>query len=111
MLFRSYNKNTKERIHLSTKNGLSHDYIRAITEDKEKNIWVTTDHGVTNIIATNSPEPSSKFLCYPYFEEDGIGNMAFNNHKTTSVTDSARDPQTAGQSMEIFPYIKNIRFL
>ncbi len=22
-------------------------------------------------------EPSSKFLCYPYFEEDGIGNMAF----------------------------------
>lgn len=68
---------------MSTKNGLSHDYIRAITEDKEKNIWVTTDHGVTNIIATNSPEPSSKFLCYPYFEEDGIGNMAFNNHSIT----------------------------
>lgn len=78
-----YNKNTKVLTHLSQEDGLSHNYVRAITEDKEKNMWITTDHGVTNIISNNSDEHSSKFLCYPYFEEDGIGNMAFNNHSIT----------------------------
>ena len=104
-----YNKNTKERIHLSTKNGLSHDYIRAITEDKEKNIWVTTDHGVTNIIATNSPEPSSKFLCYPYFEEDGIGNMAFNNHSITCTQQGEILIGGSGGYLRINPRFINYR--
>ena len=104
-----YNKNTKERIHLSTKNGLSHDYIRAITEDKEKNIWVTTDHGVTNIIATNSPEPSSKFLCYPYFEEDGIGNMAFNNHSITCTQQGEILMGGSGGYLRINPRFINYR--
>ena len=104
-----YNKNTKERIHLSTKNGLSHDYIRAITEDKEKNIWVTTDHGVTNIIATNSPEPSSKFLCYPYFEEDGIGNMAFNNHSITYTQQGEILMGGSGGYLRINPRFINYR--
>ena len=105
----AYNKNTKERIHLSTQNGLSHDYIRAITEDKEKNIWVTTDHGVTNIIATNSPEPSSKFLCYPYFEEDGIGNMAFNNHSITCTQQGEILMGGSGGYLRINPRFINYR--
>ena len=93
----------------STKNGLSHDYIRAITEDKEKNIWVTTDHGVTNIIATNSPEPSSKFLCYPYFEEDGIGNMAFNNHSITCTQQGEILMGGSGGYLRINPRFINYR--
>ena len=91
------------------KNGLSHDYIRAITEDKEKNIWVTTDHGVTNIIATNSPEPSSKFLCYPYFEEDGIGNMAFNNHSITCTQQGEILMGGSGGYLRINPRFINYR--
>lgn len=94
---------------MSTKNGLSHDYIRAITEDKEKNIWVTTDHGVTNIIATNSPEPSSKFLCYPYFEEDGIGNMAFNNHSITCTQQGEILMGGSGGYLRINPRFINYR--
>ena len=88
---------------------MSHDYIRAITEDKEKNIWVTTDHGVTNIIATNSPEPSSKFLCYPYFEEDGIGNMAFNNHSITCTQQGEILMGGSGGYLRINPRFINYR--
>ncbi len=75
-----YNIKTKEITQLTIQKGLSHNYIRAITEDKENNIWATTDHGVTNIAVVSSPDDSFIYFCYPYFEEDGIGNMSFNNH-------------------------------
>lgn len=71
-------------IHLSIEDGLSHQCIRAVTEDKYKNIWVATDHGITNIWVAASPTgKSSSYLCYPYFEEDGIGDMTFNSHSIT----------------------------
>lgn len=49
-------------VHLTTENGLSHNSIRAITEDKFKNIWVTTDHGITNIVVDSSPARQKKTL-------------------------------------------------
>lgn len=70
---------------------------------------MTTDHGVTNIIATNSPEPSSKFLCYPYFEEDGIGNMAFNNHSITCTQQGEILMGGSGGYLRINPRFINYR--
>ena len=65
---------------LSTQNGLSNNNIRAIQEDENKNIWVATDHGITHInIFRDHLSDDYKFLCFPYFEEDGIGNYTFNN--------------------------------
>lgn len=72
-----------EMVHLTVENGLSHNCIRAIVEDKFKNIWATTDHGITNIVISPSVAgqgESSPYQCYPYFEEDGIGDMTFNSH-------------------------------
>ncbi len=67
--------------HLTTENGLSHNFIRGIAEDRNKNIWVTTDFGITNIVVVNDPMSKAPlFRCYRYFDEDGIGNIAFNNH-------------------------------
>lgn len=67
--------------HLTTENGLSHNFIRGISEDHNKNIWVTTDFGITNIVVVNDPMSKAPlFRCYRYFDEDGIGNIAFNNH-------------------------------
>lgn len=78
---RIYNPKNDMIEHLSTENGISHPYVRAIIEDKDKNLWVTTDHGITNIVVTNDPSTHTlQYRCYPYFEEDGIGNMTFNNH-------------------------------
>lgn len=81
-----FDEKKDEMVHLTIENGLSHNSIRAITEDKFKNIWVTTDHGITNIVVDSSPAGQRKdfpYLCYPYFEEDGIGDMTFNSHSIT----------------------------
>lgn len=79
-----FDEKKDEMIHLSTENGLSHNCIRAIVEDKYNNLWVTTDHGITNIVVMNNPTNlPEKYLCYPYFEEDGIGDMTFNAHSIT----------------------------
>ena len=46
-----------------------------------KNIWVTTDVGVTNIVVVNDPMSlMPTFRCYRYYNEDGLGNIMFNNH-------------------------------
>lgn len=79
-----FDEKKDEMFHLSTENGLSHNCIRAIAEDKYKNLWATTDHGITNIIVVNQPNTVSvQYLCHSYFEEDGIGNMTFNSHAIT----------------------------
>lgn len=66
---------------LTTENGLSHNLIRGITEDLSNNIWVTTDFGVTNIVVVKDPMLKvPTFRCYSYFDEDGLGNITFNNH-------------------------------
>ncbi len=68
-------------IYLNTDNGLSHNFIKAIAEDHNKNIWITTDLGVTNVVVVNDPmSPMPTFRCYRYYEEDGLGDIAFNNH-------------------------------
>ncbi len=75
-----YNKNDDSLVHLTTENGISHPYIRAFVEDANKNMWITTDHGITHVYVVNDPnEKNMKFRCYPYFEEDGIGDFTFNN--------------------------------
>ncbi len=66
--------------HLTAEDGLSHLNIRAITEDTDKNIWIATDHGINHVVVENATAKQKiKFKCYPYFEEDGIGNYTFNN--------------------------------
>ena len=73
-----------EMVQLTTENGLSHNCVRAIIEDKYKNIWVSSDHGITNIaVAPPTPNQYLQLLCYPYFEEDGISSMTFNLHAIT----------------------------
>lgn len=61
--------------------GLSSQYIRAITEDNNNNIWITTDQGISNIVVVKDPKyPTPVFRCYHYYEEDGLGDITFNNH-------------------------------
>lgn len=75
-----YDKSRNFLTHLTTAEGLSHPYIRAIVEDCHHNMWITTDHGITHIILTaHQSSEETKFRCYPYFEEDGMVNFTFNN--------------------------------
>lgn len=66
---------------LSTNNGISHPYIRGIAEDHNKNMWITTDCGITHIIVVDDPTVQDlQYRCYPYYNEDGIGDITFNNY-------------------------------
>ena len=75
-----YNPKTDELIHLSVKNGLSHNNIRAIIEDNDNKIWVATDHGITYINPVHEENIGGpRYQCYAFFEKDGIDNYTFNN--------------------------------
>ena len=76
-----YNETQDSIASLNSNNGLSHNFVRGITEDHNKNIWITTDVGVTNIVVVNDPMSlMPTFRCYRYYDEDGLGNIMFNNH-------------------------------
>lgn len=75
-----YNPKQNKLINLSSPNGVSHPYIRAIMEDKSHNMWLTTDHGITYVEAAESKNGDwPDFLCHPYYEKDGIADFTFNN--------------------------------
>lgn len=76
-----YNEAKDSIAYLTSDNGLSHNFVRGIAEDHNKNIWVTTDVGVTNIVVVNAPMfLMPTFRCYRYYDEDGLGDIMFNNH-------------------------------
>ncbi|NDV58247.1 two-component regulator propeller domain-containing protein [Bacteroides sp. 519] len=106
-----YDIKTTALTHLSVKDGLSHNYIRAIIEDNENNIWITTDNGITNIVVSNTVEERSfRFFCYPYFNEDGIGNMVFNNHSIARAQQGEILMGGSGAYLSINPHsIRHIR--
>lgn len=76
-----YDEKKKKVTHISTNNGISHPYIRGIVEDHNKNMWITTDCGITHIIVVDDPIAQElQYRCYPYYNEDGIGDITFNNY-------------------------------
>ncbi|MDR0348273.1 MAG: response regulator [Tannerella sp.] len=55
--------------------------VRGIIEDRNNNMWITTDLGILHIVVVNDPAlPMPQFRCYYYYEEDGTGNQTFNTH-------------------------------
>lgn len=76
-----YDKKNNKITSLSRNNGISHSYIRGIVEDHNKNMWITTDCGITHIIVVDDPTVKDlQYRCYPYYNEDGIGDITFNNY-------------------------------
>ncbi|MFV0290757.1 MAG: response regulator [Mangrovibacterium sp.] len=58
--------------------GLSNNYIRAIAEDLNQDIWVTTDNGISQV-EVMEVDGSTSFTCSPFYEEDGVEDLTFNN--------------------------------
>ena len=79
-----YNKYDDNIYSLTVADGLSNNNIRAIYGDGNKNVWVSTDHGISHIkISKDHISNIYNFYCFPYFEKDGIGNFTFNNFSMT----------------------------
>lgn len=76
-----YDEKSRTLTRLSTNDGVSHPYIRGIVEDHNKNMWIATDCGITHIIVVDDPTAQElQYRCYSYFNEDGIGDITFNNY-------------------------------
>lgn len=74
-----YNPKTDELNILGVEQGLSSSIISGIVEDDNKNIWVTTASGVTNIVPTEDAKTGHyTFRNYVYDEKDGLQNCEFN---------------------------------
>ncbi|SEU11024.1 Signal transduction histidine kinase [Draconibacterium orientale] len=74
--------------HLKVENGLTNNFVRAISEDLDKNLWLTSDYGVTNIVVDYDLNSKTyHFRCYRYYDEDGLGDVTFNNHSILCNTD------------------------
>ncbi|MCQ2226279.1 MAG: response regulator [Bacteroidales bacterium] len=64
----------------NTNEGLQNDVVTAIIEDNDKNMWVTTISGMTNIVVTLNPrEENYTFSTYKYNHLDGFMNSSTNN--------------------------------
>lgn len=63
---------------LSKAQGMSDNRVMGICSDNFDNLWVTTGNGFTNIYIYNDPVAESVVTrCYPYYEQDGIGQGHF----------------------------------
>lgn len=68
--------------------GLSNQYIQGICSDLFDNLWVTTNHGFTNIFVYGTPSRDSLMVkCYPYYERDGIGRGQFTRNSIACTAD------------------------
>ncbi len=81
-------KRDSEPQRLTVADGLSHNHILGICEDGYGNIWVTTYDGFNNIFVLDDPLSDHITLrCYPYFDEDGIGEGMFNPNAIYCTSD------------------------
>lgn len=67
---------------LTVNDGLSHNYVWGFCEDRFGNVWVSTSNGVTRISTA-----TGVYHLTPYYSEDGLGNVRFNNHAITCLPD------------------------
>lgn len=65
---------------LTEHDGLSHKYVWGFCEDRFGNIWVSTNNGITRI-----SQIKDVFNITPYYSEDGLGSVRFNNHAITCL--------------------------
>ena len=65
---------------LTEHDGLSYNYVWGFTEDHFGNIWVSTNNGITRISHSNGV-----YHLNPYYSEDGLGSVRFNNHAITCL--------------------------
>lgn len=76
--------------HFDIHNGILNNVITGIVEDADKNMWVTTTFGITNIMVNSNPRTGDfTYTIYNYNEQDGFlgGSVNVRSIKRTSHGD------------------------
>jgi class 3 adenylate cyclase len=70
--------------HFTTKEGLSHNNVYSITEDKSGNLWCSTESGITNFVQgvgdssnTKHSQDNQHLTLLRYMKNDGLKGMDF----------------------------------
>lgn len=69
-----------ETARIDTDDGLMPGFIRAITEDRNGNMWFTNASGIACIIVGKGRGIHRKFSIRQFSEKDGIGDISFNKY-------------------------------
>lgn len=83
---------------LTTHDGLSHNYVRGITEDHSGTIWVSTADGMTSI-----NRHDDTWLCLPYKEADGLEKIVLGNHAILCTSDGEIIAGGIGRLLRVKP--------
>ena len=68
----------KDPVLLSEREGLAGNYVLGICEDRNGNIWVTSNKGVSQLFPFFDTSTNSLLVhCFPYTKDDGLGNGQF----------------------------------
>ena len=89
---------------LNSKDGLSHNYVRGITEDHSGTIWVSTADGMTSITRHDDT-----WLCLPYKEADGLEKTFLGNHAILCTSDDEIIAGGIGVLLRVRPQAENGR--
>lgn len=74
-----YDRKKDEIIVLNKDKGFRNEIIHSIVEDNNKNMWVTTTAGMSNIVVNTDPKTGVyNFVSYVYNEQDGLQKQEFN---------------------------------
>lgn len=82
-----YNPKTDEIKILRVKDGLSSDLISGIVEDSDKNMWISTSNGVTNIsLMLDKKSGAYVYSFVVYDDNDGLQNAEFNQRSIKALS-------------------------
>ncbi len=71
------NRGQPEVINFSEKNGMPNNTIHGILEDKNNNLWVSTNHGLAKLIPDGTDEDAYSIISY--FTNDGLQDNEFSD--------------------------------
>lgn len=72
---------------INMQNGLGNEMVNGIVEDDNRNIWVSTSCGISNIVININPRNDDySFSVYNYGEEDGLQVGGFNIRSIVQTT-------------------------
>lgn len=71
----------------TTENGLPHNTIRSIQEDRKHDLWVSTANGLSRIQLTKTQDGRYKIHCRNFHEQDGLQGREFNERAGLATKD------------------------
>ncbi|MGM9699442.1 MAG: ATP-binding protein [Prevotella sp.] len=95
-------EDTARRTKITTTEGLAHNCICGIIQDRMGHLWVSTMDGVTKIIRCDG-----QYQCITYKSYDGIGSAPFNLHAITCLPGGDILIGTLGSIVRITPTENN----